>query len=104
MRIILFLVVIFLFLIISYFILFSQKPESQLCNPCEINNCICNIKYCERGMADIYNNPNCAGVPLFAIPFSSNEFKWKPSEKGDYYLKLLCEDKDFSICLPITVS
>jgi predicted permease len=97
--------IIFIIFAISYFLFFKEKEEKQgICNPCEINNCICNIRYCERGMAGIYNNSKCGGIPLFSFLFSSNKLTWKPIKKGTYYLKLLCEDKEFSTCLPITVS
>jgi len=111
MRVLIFLIaVILVIFLVSYYIFFGRVYPSEeqgkgiLCNPCEIGNCICNIKFCEKGNANIYNNSNCAGIPLFAISFSSNKLEWNSEKKGIYYIKLLCDDKEFSICLPITVS
>jgi len=101
---------IFVFAFFSLFAIFvilyftSSEENKEICNPCEINNCVCKITYCEKGIAEIYNNSKCARIPLYAFSFSSNKIIWKPNKKGAYYLKLLCEDREFSTCIPITVS
>ncbi|MEM7826794.1 MAG: hypothetical protein QXQ40_01040 [Candidatus Aenigmatarchaeota archaeon] len=74
------------------------------CPFCQASKCDCYISGCQEGVLNIYAKSDCIATPSLAYDFYNGKISWSAPKGGDYFIKVLCDDKAKSGCIPLHVA
>jgi len=89
-----------IFVALSIVLIPSAALAIVTCNPCQVNGCVCQITECSKGIFNVFTISDCSGVPYVRDTFSSGVKTWYPQNAIEYYIYILCDDGNRSLCTP----
>lgn len=98
-----YLILIFPLLIFISLAKISLADVSIACSNCIQNNCQC-ASNCTIGTFYVYTAAACTGIFNYSYDVNNGIVSWQPADIGRYFVKILCDDGNQSICATITVN
>ena len=89
-----------IFTIIGIILLPSAVFAAVICNPCEIDGCVCQITDCSKGILNAFTISDCSGIPYIRDTFNNGVKTWYPQNAIGYFILILCDDGTRSVCMP----